>query len=113
LNAGQRNLQVALDVVAQCLERRNVNDVGGVIEVSVDTEPYQIINAARKAASVLPEPVGAAIKVFRCSLIAGQACSCGGVGAGKLSANQRATADEMIRNSWEGIITQLCRNCTQ
>src|SRR5215216_3604925 len=46
------------------------------------------INAAR----VLPDPVGAAISVCRCLLISGHACSCGSVGAGKLRANQRATA---------------------
>ena len=48
--------------------------------------------AARKAASVLPEPVGAAIRVWRPALIAGQASAWAGVGAAKLSANQAATA---------------------
>src|SRR5215204_5417525 len=46
------------------------------------------INAAR----VLPDPVGAAISVCLCLLISGHACNCGSVGAGKLRANQRATA---------------------
>src|SRR4051794_35188094 len=48
--------------------------------------------AARNAASVLPEPVGAAIRTFFPSLIAGQASACAGVGAPKLRANQSATA---------------------
>src|ERR1700677_320539 len=48
--------------------------------------------AARKAASVLPEPVGAAMRVWRPALIAGQASACAGVGEAKLSANQSATA---------------------
>src|ERR1051326_6389741 len=48
--------------------------------------------AERKAARVLPDPVGAAINVCRCFLISGQACNCGSVGAGKVRANQRATA---------------------
>src|SRR5919112_629320 len=48
--------------------------------------------AERNAARVLPDPVGAAISVCRCFLISGHARSCGSVGAGKLRANQRATA---------------------
>src|ERR1700691_1232363 len=48
--------------------------------------------AARKAASVLPDRVGAAMRVWRPALIAGQASACAGVGGAKLSANQFATA---------------------
>src|ERR1700683_107870 len=48
--------------------------------------------AARKAASVLPEPVGAAMRVWRPALIAGHASACAGVGEAKVSANQFATA---------------------
>src|SRR5580704_5147961 len=48
--------------------------------------------AARKAASVLPDPVGAAMRVWRPALIAGHALACAGVGEAKLSANQFATA---------------------
>src|SRR5277367_6185233 len=48
--------------------------------------------AARKAASVLPDPVGAAISVWRPALMAGQASAWAGVGAAKLSANHPATA---------------------
>src|SRR5277367_2894441 len=48
--------------------------------------------AARKAASVLPDPVGAAMRVWRPALIAGHASACAGVGEAKLSANQLATA---------------------
>ncbi len=48
--------------------------------------------AARNAASVLPEPVGAAISVCRPARIAGQAAACGAVGAGNARANQAATA---------------------
>ncbi len=39
--------------------------------------------AARKAASVLPEPVGAAIRVWRPAWISGQARACGSVGEPK------------------------------
>src|ERR1700761_2376697 len=48
--------------------------------------------ADRKAASVLPDPVGAAMRVWRPALIAGHASACAGVGAAKLAANQLATA---------------------
>src|SRR6185437_8452041 len=48
--------------------------------------------AARKAASVFPEPVGAAITTLRRALINGQASACAGVGAAKVSSNQAATA---------------------
>ena len=48
--------------------------------------------AARKAASVLPDPVGAAISVWRPAWIAGQAARCGAVGSAKLRPNQPATA---------------------
>ncbi len=44
------------------------------------------------AASVLPDPVGAAMSVWRPALIAGHASACAGVGAAKFSANQFATA---------------------
>src|SRR5689334_3672023 len=48
--------------------------------------------AARKAASVFPEPVGAAITTLRRALINGHASACAGVGAAKVSSNQAATA---------------------
>ena len=48
--------------------------------------------AHRKAASVLPEPVGAAISTSRPALMAGQASACAGVGAAKLWSNHARTA---------------------
>src|SRR5580704_3616734 len=48
--------------------------------------------ADMKAASVLPDPVGAAMRVWPPVLIAGHASACAGVGEAKLSANQFATA---------------------
>ena len=48
--------------------------------------------AARKAANVLPEPVGAAISVCRPDLIDGQASACAGVARTKRLSNQSATA---------------------
>src|SRR5215471_2036768 len=48
--------------------------------------------AARKAARVLPEPVGAAISACLPAPIAGQASAWAGVGAAKDRANQAASA---------------------
>ena len=48
--------------------------------------------AARKAASVLPEPVGARSSVERPSAIGGQPFTCAAVGEAKEASNQRRTA---------------------
>ncbi len=48
----------------------------------------------RKAASVFPEPVGAAISVSAPRAMAGQPAACAGVGVPKRSSNQRATSGE-------------------
>src|SRR5262249_50413676 len=57
--------------------------------------------AARKAASVLPDPVGAAISTCRPAWKAGHACACAAVGAAKLRSNQAATAG---RNKEPGVM---------
>ena len=58
----------------------------------------------RKAASVLPEPVGAHSSVCEPEAMAGQPCSCAGVGpSGKASANQAAVAGEKRSVSAAGI----------
>src|SRR6202041_1383403 len=46
---------------------------------------------ARNAASVLPDPVGAEIKVVRPARMCGQPCSCGSVGVPKRCTNHSAT----------------------
>src|SRR5262245_1664023 len=48
----------------------------------------------RKAASVLPEPVGAKIRVCSPRAIAGHPCSGAAVGDGKLASNQARTGGE-------------------
>ena len=48
--------------------------------------------AARNAASVLPEPVGARSRVERPATIGGQPFACAAVGAAKEASNQRRTA---------------------
>ena len=88
----QRCLQVALDVVGERLERGDVDDLRLVLEPAVQALPHQRSMAARKAASVLPEPVGAATSTCRPAWIAGQACACAAVGAAKLWANHAAIA---------------------
>ena len=57
--------------------------------------------ALRKAASVLPEPVGAAISTLRPAVIAGQASACAGVGAAKLWSNHaRNRGVKNVQCSW-------------
>ena len=89
---GERRFEVALDVVRERLQRRDVDDLGLV--GSWPSSPWRTSAsiAARKAASVLPDPVGAAISVCRPAWIAGHASACAGVGAAKLRSNQAATA---------------------
>ena len=63
-----------------------------------------------KADSVLPEPVGAAIRVWRPALIAGQAPAWAAVGARNVFANQAATAGwNSARKSPLGPGRALCR----
>ena len=66
--------QVALDVVRQRLERRDVDDLR-LVRAARPSRPCRTSAsiAARNAASVLPEPVGAAISTCRPAWIAGQA----------------------------------------
>ena len=74
---GERAAQVALDVVVERLERRDVQQPqplarGLAVSRSI---PY------RNAASVFPEPVGAWISDVPPVAIAGQPSRCAGVGA--------------------------------
>src|SRR5258708_29417379 len=57
--------------------------------------------AARNAAGVLPEPVGAATSACRPALIAGHASSCAAVGAAKADANHARVA------GWKSSSTSL------
>lgn len=50
--------------------------------------------AQRKAANVLPEPVGAHNNVFSPALIGAQACACAAVGVENEDSNQARTAGE-------------------
>ena len=53
----------------------------------------------RKAARVLPEPVGARISVFWPLLMASQPCSWAGVGASKVASNHARAMGE----KWDGV----------
>ena len=65
-DAGERRFEVALDVVRQRLQRRDVDDLRLVRQAARRGPARTSASiAARKAASVLPEPVGAAISVCR------------------------------------------------
>ena len=58
--------------------------------------------AERKAASVLPDPVGAAISALRCREVTAQARACASVGAGKRLRNHPATAGWKPENGSSG-----------
>ena len=92
---GQRRLQILVDVVAQRLERRDVDDLRSRRRArparAARTRPSRQI---RNAASVLPEPVGAEIRTSWPARISGQPRSCGSVGRGK--AAREPFGDERI-----------------
>ena len=86
-------LRDSADVVRQRLQRRDVDDLGLVRQARSSPWRTRASIAARKAASVLPEPVGAAISTCRPSLGRRPASACAGVGRGEAAAsNQSATA---------------------
>src|SRR6185437_1496844 len=55
---------------------------------------------ARKAASVLPEPVGAEMRVVRPARMVGQPCSCGSVGVPNLFTNHSRTTGWAQARLW-------------
>ena len=91
-DARQRRLEVAMNVVRQRFERRNVDHLCRVWESALEPLPHQIVDRGKKGRKRLARSMGAAMSVWRPALIAGQASACAGVGAAKLSANQFATA---------------------
>ena len=88
----QRGAQVALDVVGEGLERRDVDQPGPLTRASGSRERLSI--PQRKAASVFPEPVGAQISVLAPLEIAGQPPACAGVGASNDFSNHLRTGAE-------------------
>ncbi len=83
---GERPLEVALDVVVQRLERRDVEDLHRVRQrrrAAPSTMSW--FSSQRNAVSVLPVPVGARMSVCAPLAIAGQPSRCGALGAPSVS----------------------------
>jgi hypothetical protein len=83
----KRNYQVALTMGNHPMVDIMVISPGG-IQFSVDVKGQY----RRKAASVLPDPVGAATRTCSQARIAGHASACAAVGASNRRSNQAATA---------------------
>ena len=88
----QRRAQVALDVVGERLQRRDVDEPRSAVARSAARRASRSI-AHRNAASVLPEPVGAEISTCSPEAIAGHACAWAAVGA-------RERAREPLARAW-------------
>ena len=76
----QRRAQVAVDVVGERLQRRDVDEARARALSAGCGSRLRRSSAHRNAASVLPEPVGAEISVCSPVAIAGQACAWTSVG---------------------------------
>jgi hypothetical protein len=96
-DAGERRVEVALNVVRQRLQRRDIDDVRLVRQFAGDPDADQRIDRRKERGERLAGAVGAAISTWRPAWIAGQARDCGSVGAVKLRANQAETAE------WKGV----------
>ena len=111
-NAAPRLGEVLVDVGAQRLERRDVDDAH-----FIGQRPGRALRgrdrrcAVRNAASVLPEPVGAAISVWRPSRIAAQPRTCAAVGAPSVCRTSVRRAGGMLGTWWVATANvQLPRN---
>ena len=91
---GQRRAQVALDVDRQRLERGDVEDAAARPARPAGGAAASRSSDHRKAASVLPEPVGATTRACSPLLIASQAPSWAAVGATKAPVNQARVGSE-------------------
>ncbi len=92
LNLAQRLLQILLHIVAERLQRRDVDHLGRrpASEPSIALR-ISLSMQIKNAASVLPEPVGAEISVGLPARMGGQPCSCGSVGVPNLPTNHSCT----------------------
>ena len=86
-DAGERRAQVALDVDRERLERRDVEDAAALGLPPARAANIRRSIAARKAASVLPEPVGAKTSVDGPPGWPASPAPARGVGASNVSAN--------------------------
>jgi len=85
--------EVPLHVVAERLQRRDVDDVGALLEPP-SRRAQQPVERPEEGGERLPEPVGAAISGVRRRARWRPARGCAGVGVPKRSSNQRATSGE-------------------
>jgi hypothetical protein len=103
-NLGERELEILVDVVAQRLEWRNVDDFGLVGERAEAGPPDQRVDTDRKAASVFPDPVGAEISTSRPSRMKGQPWIWGSVGAPRRVSNHSATRGSKEDSTAEALL---------
>ena len=98
-----------LDVVRQRLQRRDVDDLRLVEQAP--RAPWRTSSsiAARKAASVLPEPVGAAISHVRPRWIAGHAARCAAVGPRSGRRTSSPPLDETELNACVEVLAATAR----
>ena len=90
---GERLLEVAVDVVAERLERRDVEDLHGVRERRrAVRRSIRALSSHRNAARVFPVPVGARISVCAPDAIAGHPRTCGALGWPSVSVNHWRTS---------------------
>jgi len=86
-----RRAQVSLHVDGEGFEGRDVEDAAALALRGTGANIRRSI-AARKAARVLPDPVGARTSVLSPLAMAGHPSFCARVGASKVSANHSPTA---------------------
>ncbi len=101
-DAGQGGAEVPVDVVGERLQGRDVQDaqagIGRRRRISVRIRSRH----QRKAASVLPLPVGAQMSVWSPAAMAGQPSDCGAVGASKDAENHSRVAGSKGRSGSGG-----------
>ena len=90
----QRQLEVAVEIVRQRLERRDVEDLNPVEARARVSSAATRSRQKRNAARVFPDPVGASRSVCSPRAIAGQPSACGGDGAAKVASNQARVGAE-------------------
>jgi len=83
----ERHFQILANVVAQSLERRNINDFGTVLEAAAKGLANQAVDAGKKRRERLAGAGGRQISVDLPASMDGHPCSCGSVGEPNLAAN--------------------------
>ena len=91
LDFGEGLVEVLLHVVAESFEGRDVEDLGALAKAPVRDWRTRESMQARKAARVLPLPVGAEMSVLRRARMCGQPAICGSVGVPKRAVNHSRT----------------------